>query len=117
MATPSLTFAHLEGLSDRRENRRFPLSEEVRYSVTHHKSLAVQGAGKTLNASSGGILFTTEGALPMGQRVELFVNWPARLGGACPLQLIVIGRVVRTDGGQAAVRIERYQFKTRRLLV
>jgi hypothetical protein len=62
---------------------------------------------------SGGILFTTEDRLPLGQTLEVFVNWPARLDGTCPLQFVVTGRVVRSEDGQAVVRIDRYEFRTR----
>jgi hypothetical protein len=71
------------------------------------------GSGTTLNISSGGILFTTEEALPMGRLIEISVNWPARLGGYCPLNFVVVGRIVRSDEARAAVRIQRYEFKTR----
>jgi hypothetical protein len=47
--------------------------------------------------------------------VELSVNWPARLDGICPLQFVATGRVVRSEALSAAVRIERYEFKTRSL--
>jgi hypothetical protein len=67
-----------------------------------------------LNISSGGVLFTTEGKLPADCLVELSVNWPARLDGTCALQLVAIGRVVRVEPRAAAVRIEKYEFKTRR---
>jgi hypothetical protein len=63
---------------------------------------------------SGGILFTTEEKLPVGRSIEISVNWPARLDGTCPLQFVATGRVIRSDEKQAAVRIERYEFKTRR---
>ena len=66
-----------------------------------------------MNIGSGGILFTTEERLPKGHLVEVSVNWPARLGGTCPLQFVAMGKVVRSEPGQAAVRIERYEFKTR----
>jgi len=49
----------------------------------------------------------------MGRTVEIAVNWPARLGGTCPLQFVATGRVVRSEADRAAVRIERYEFKTR----
>jgi hypothetical protein len=75
----------------------------------------VSGSGTTLNIGSGGILFTTEEKLPIGRMVELSVNWPARLDGICPLQFVATGRVIRSDGLKAAVRIERYEFKTRRV--
>jgi hypothetical protein len=62
---------------------------------------------------SGGILFTTEDKLPVGRMVEVSVNWPAKLEGVCALQFVATGRVVRSEGNRAAVRIERYEFKTR----
>jgi hypothetical protein len=51
--------------------------------------------------------------LPVGRTVELSVNWPARLDGTCPLKFVAVGRVIRSEPHRAAVRIERYQFKTR----
>jgi hypothetical protein len=82
--------------------------------VVHSKALKTSGAGKTLNFGSGGILFTTEERLPVGRTVELSVSWPAMLGGTCPLQFVATGRVVRSESNRAAVRIERYEFRTRR---
>jgi hypothetical protein len=105
--------ARFEGMPDRRTNSRFPVQEELRYKVVHSKSLKVSGAGRTLNIGSGGILFTTEEKLPLGRTVELSVNWPARLGGTCPLKFVATGRVVRSEDRQAAVQIERYEFRTR----
>ena len=106
--------AHFGGaLPDRRATTRFPLREEVRYKVVHSKSSKVSGSGVTLNIGSGGILFTTQDRLPIGHMVEISVNWPARLGGTCPLQFVATGKVVRSEPGQAAVKIERYEFKTR----
>jgi len=105
--------AAVGGVPDRRETVRFPVREEVRYRVLHSRSLRKSGTGRTLNFGSGGILFTTEEQLPMGGMVELAVSWPARLGGTCLLQFVATGRVVRAEADQAAVRIERYQFKTR----
>ena len=101
------------GLPERRGTTRFPVREEVRYKVIQGKSENAGGTGKTLNIGSGGILFTTEEKLPMGRMVEISVNWPARLGGTCPLKFVATGRVVRSEGDKAAVRIERYEFKTR----
>jgi len=64
--------------------------------------------------SSSGILFTTQSELPHGRLVELSVNWPARLGGVCPLQFVAVGRIIRSNSSCAAVRIRKYEFKTRR---
>lgn len=98
---------------ERRETSRFPVREDVRYRVIQAKANKVSGSGTTLNMGSGGILFTTEDRLPIGRMVELSVNWPARLDGTCPLQFVATGRVVRSEDSRAAVRIEKYEFKTR----
>jgi hypothetical protein len=100
------------GAADRRRTTRFPVNEELKYRVMH-KSSRVSGTGKTLNIGSGGVLFTTEEKLPLGRQVELSVNWPARLGGTCPLKFVASGKVVRSEAARAAVRIERYEFRTR----
>lgn len=100
------------GAADRRRTTRFPVCEELRYRVMH-KSSRVSGTGKTLNIGSGGVLFTTEEKLPLGRTVELSVNWPAMLDGTCPLKFVAVGRVVRAEADIAAVRIERYEFRTR----
>jgi hypothetical protein len=100
------------GFAERRGTGRFPLREEVRYKLLHGKVITA-GAGKTLNIGSGGVLFTTEQRLPMGRMVELSVNWPARLDGICPLKFVATGRVIRSEADRAAVRIERYEFRTR----
>ena len=102
----------LGGFAERRGTNRFPLREEVRYKMLHGKVITT-GAGKTLNIGSGGVLFTTEQRLPIGRLIELSVNWPARLDGTCPLKFVATGRVVRAEEDRAAVRIERYEFRTR----
>jgi hypothetical protein len=101
------------GILNRRETSRFPLKEDIRYTVVHSRTVKTSGTGKTLNFGSGGLLFTTEDHIPVGRAVELSVAWPALLGGKCPLQFVATGRVVRSEGHKAAVRIERYEFRTR----
>jgi hypothetical protein len=105
--------ASVFGGADRRETSRFPVREDVRYTVIHSRALKTRGSGKTLNFGSGGLLFTTEDRLPLGRTVELSVTWPALLGGKCPLQFVATGRVVRSENNRAAVKIERYEFRTR----
>jgi hypothetical protein len=107
--------APVGGFLERRGTSRFPLHEDVRYKVVQSKTQRIIGSGTTLNFGSGGILFTTEEILPVGKTVEVSVNWPARLDGTCPLQFVATGRIVRAEADRAAVRIERYEFKTRSL--
>jgi c-di-GMP-binding flagellar brake protein YcgR len=105
--------AGIGGSPDRRETSRFPVREDVKYTVVHSKAVRSRGSGKTLNFGSGGLLFTTEDRLPIGQTVEISVTWPALLGGKCPLQFVARARVVRSENNRAAVKIERYEFRTR----
>jgi hypothetical protein len=112
IGTQTVHADNIGGFAERRGTSRFPLSEEVKYKLLHGK-VVIAGAGKTLNIGSGGVLFTTEQRLPMGRMVELAVNWPARLDGTCALRFIATGRVIRSEEDRAAVRIERYEFRTR----
>lgn len=90
------------------------MCQPVRYRVLTSKTASLEAYGTTIDMSSGGVLFTTECELPHGKLVELAVNWPARLDGVCPLQLVAVGRVVRSNRGSAVVRIRKYEFRTRK---
>ncbi len=85
---------------------------DVTYSYRLGK-VASGGAGKCVNIGSGGVLFTTVNRLPIGRTVEVSINWPALLDGACPLKFIASGPVVRAEDNRAAIRIDRYEFRTR----
>jgi hypothetical protein len=63
--------------------------------------------------SSSGLSFTADTPLPIGQKVDLSINWPFQLDGD-QLQLVASGVVVRTSGAVTALRIERYELRTRR---
>jgi len=112
LATHQDVSTGIGGMSERRETIRFPLCEEVKYKVVHGKTITC-GFGTTVNIGSGGVLFTTQERLPLGRMVEIAVNWPARLDGTCPLKFVATGRVIRSESDRAAVRIERYEFRTR----
>jgi c-di-GMP-binding flagellar brake protein YcgR len=101
------------GTVERRGSSRYPVKEDVRYRILQSKAVQMNGSGRTLDMSSGGILFTTSERLQPGQVVEVAVNWPAELHGTCRLQLVVTGQVVRSDNNTAAVRVDRYEFRTR----
>lgn len=85
---------------------------EVTYSFRHGKVVS-GGAGKCVNIGSGGVLFTTVERLPIGRTIEVSIAWPALLDGACRLKFIASGPVVRAEDDRAAIRIDRYEFRTR----
>jgi hypothetical protein len=98
--------------ADRRHSDRFPIEREVRYRVLNKRSGEEVGDGKTINISSSGVLFTVEHMLLPGRRMELAISWPAQLNNKTALKLVARGRVVRFEGGRAAIEIQQYEFRT-----
>ena len=97
------------GLSeDRRKAKRYLIERKIVIRTPEET-----GVGKTLNISSRGLLVTTSINLAEGSLVELAVDWPVELNGECKLSFIVSGNVVRARETTAAIRIRRYQFRTR----
>lgn len=98
--------------SDRRSSDRFPIERELRYRVLNKRTNEGAGAGRTVNMSSSGVLFTTDQMLLPGRRLEVSVSWPAQLDNKCALKLVARGRVVRCEQGMAAFEIQQYEFRT-----
>ncbi|MGD0500330.1 MAG: PilZ domain-containing protein [Bryobacteraceae bacterium] len=97
---------------DRRRDRRYELRLDMRWKLLRRRRVLDQGAGRTLDLSSSGILFESGRELPTGFTVELSVTWPVLLHNVAPLQLVAAGRIVRTDGGRAAIRMAQHEFRT-----
>ena len=94
---------------DRRVGARFPIEREIRYKLIH-KGGNEEGIGKSINISSGGILFTTDCHLPPGTGIEVTISWPVLLDAEVSLQLVTRGQVVRSGAGRVAMKIMRYEF-------
>ena len=97
---------------ERRHTDRFALEREVRYRTMEGPAANGGRHGRTLNMSSSGVLFTVESPLTPGHRVELSVDWPAKLNESCRLKLVALGKVVRLEANAAAIQIEKYDFRT-----
>lgn len=102
------------GGADRRTNARFPCRLAVSYQALEHPFFSGTATSETLNISSKGLLFSTDEALQPGQLLQVSVDWPARLENQVPLKLVAEGRIVRNLNGLAAMRIDKYEFRTRR---
>src|SRR5579864_6020261 len=104
-----------EGIAgDRRSDRRYDITLELRWKLVRRRRVLDTGTGTTLDLSSGGILFESERQLPAGGVVELSISWPVLLHNVAPLQLVVTGRVVRAAGRRAAIRMSQHEFRTAR---
>jgi hypothetical protein len=100
---------------DRRTKRRYALDLPVQFKIMKNYLVVGTGTGTTLDMSSSGIAFTTSQPLKVGSYLEMSVNWPVLLNQSCPLKLVAFGKVVRSDAGRAAVRMDRHEFRTQSL--
>jgi hypothetical protein len=97
---------------NRRAGRRYSVLLDLRWKLIHRKRVLDTGEGSTLDLSSAGIRFESGRSLPVGLNVELAISWPVLLRGVTPTQLVVHGRIVRSEGGQIAIRMIHHEFRT-----
>jgi len=101
---PSLRFAPYE----RRQHQRFPITAQAQYILAGTRGQAV-----TIDISSGGVLLKPENPIPAGKQIQVLIDWPALLDQRCPLRLVIVGRVLRSDVSGTAIGIVRYDFRIR----
>jgi hypothetical protein len=114
---PRQVSAGLLGLPDqiggeRCFDRRYGIVLELRWKLLRRKRTVDSGHGHTVDLSSGGILFETGRQLPVARNVELSIVWPVLLHDSLPLQLVVAGRVLRSDSHRTAILIGQHEFRT-----
>jgi hypothetical protein len=99
---------------DQRLNGRYPISLELQYKLLNKGRVEHLGVGRTLNISSGGVLFEADGLLPRTGPIELALSWPFLLEGICNLKLVMRGRIVRCDTSSRAIAVkaEYHEFHT-----
>ena len=101
-----------EYVNERRTKRRYPIHLDVQYKVLKHRRIERLGCGRTVNISSGGLLFEADDALPDSGPIEVALTWPFLLHGSCNLKLVVRGRIVRANERWFAVRADFHEFRT-----
>jgi hypothetical protein len=97
---------------ERRKKSRFPMNRELRYKLLEGDTIVEVGLGTTLDMGSTGMAFLTDHELPVGSFIELSISWPVLLEDACPMRVIVFGRVVRGSGRLNACTVDKYEFRT-----
>jgi hypothetical protein len=65
-------------------------------------------------SSCGLLIASDQTKIHAGSRLQLTVDWPFLLHGTTPLQLIVSCRVTRSRPEEFAVKLEQYQFRTKK---
>ena len=97
---------------ERRAARRYNISLQLKWKLVRRRKILDSGEGRTLDISSGGMVFETGKSLPIGFQVELSISWPVLLHDASPLQLSVRGQIARSEDGRTAIRVARHEFRT-----
>ena len=102
------------GRGDRRVNGRYPITLELRYKLLNRRRVEHLGTGRTLNISSGGVLFETDQLLPQTGFIEVAIQWPVLLREVCSLKLVMRGRIVRCDRNSKviAIKAKYHEFLT-----
>ena len=96
------------GQSERRQHRRYPIIAKSEYVMAGNRAPAT-----TLDISSGGVFLKTDKNLPLGNPIQVFIDWPMLLDQRCPLRLLISGRVLRSDARGTVVGILSYDFRLR----
>lgn len=96
---------------ERRSRIRYPIALNVKYRTLgrYHR---LSGRGTTVDFSSTGVLIGGAQQMAPGTRLEINIEWPTLLDGLIPLQVVAIGRVVRSLDAGFAVSFGQYQFRT-----
>lgn len=97
---------------ERRSDKRYAIALDVRWRLLRRKKTLDSGQGHTVDLSTGGVLFETGRRLPVGLKVQLSISWPVLLHNSAPLQLTVLGKVVRSDNERTAIEIAQHEFRT-----
>jgi hypothetical protein len=103
-ATPDVTvhWRHLE---------RQPLVLELHFSY-RSGGISYVGTGRTRNFSGEMISFDVDQTTLKKGEMELRILWPTRLQDVCPLELVVKGRLVRTEATGAVLKMQSCEFRT-----
>ncbi len=107
-------------MSEQRRTKRFQLNLPV--ELVRTGSVPVHLTGETHNMSSGGVLFTSENQMEVGDPIEYMVTLPSSVSASTQVRIRCMGKVMRTelreDGVELishrpyriAATLERYEF-------
>ena len=106
--SPALSLRTATAACERRRHQRYRINTTAQVFLS-----GVHERVETLDISSGGVLLKSGALLPVGRRVQLFVDWPALLNERCALRLIIEGKIIRSNPEGTAIKIIRYDYRTR----
>jgi hypothetical protein len=106
------------GVPDQRRSKRFELHLPLK--LLRAGSREVNEVVETRNLSSGGVLFTTDQEIQIGDPIEYIITLPSKPGEKEKVRLHCVGKVIRLDKPRGepnakrvrsiAATLERYEF-------
>lgn len=92
---------------EQRKSKRFDLKLPV--ELVRRSGQTVCESGETRNLSSGGVLFTSNVPVRVGDAIEYLITLPHTATGS--IRLRCLGKVIRLeDDMRVAATLERYEF-------
>src|SRR5262245_14181431 len=96
--------------TQRRGARRYEISLSLRYAVRRRGQQSINGTGESINVSSSGLLFRTDGRPMLGDSIIVALEWPAIGVAVEPIFLVLSGQIVRSQGRTTALSISRNEL-------
>src|SRR5579864_7387479 len=81
---------------NRRGTQRYRVQLPLKYTVLQNGHASWIGTGTTIDISSSGMSFLPGENLEQGTFVQVVVDWPLAESSERPMELVVMGRVVRS---------------------
>jgi len=99
--------------NERRSYVRYPMTLElVCREIGSNESVS----GTTSDVGRNGVRFHASTEFPIGATLEVRIQWPTAVPEIF-IELILVGSVVRSGGGETALLTNRYGFHDRRMTV
>ena len=106
-------------MSEQRRTKRFQLNLPV--ELVKSGSIPVHLTGETHNMSSGGVLFTSQSLMEIGEPIEYLVTLPSTVSAGTQVRIRCMGKVTRAESREnaeliserpysIAATLERYEF-------
>ncbi len=86
---------------------RFPMDRPVEFRVSGSRDGSVLH-GRTVNISSGGVLFRTEHRLEVGRKIQMVIR--VADPGSLEVDLHLLGVIVRSGPGWAAAQVRKHRL-------
>ena len=80
---------------------------DLRYTLPSGQT----GMGQLLNMSTGGMLFRCDNSLPLGELIDVALNWPFPLENGDALELYIHGIILRSTTSGTAISISKHTFR------